>query len=70
VCASNDLPVPCATGVDQDEDPVALVGGAHVGRLKAIPDRIEPERGQVPENIVESPAKESEGVLQEHEPGS
>jgi hypothetical protein len=46
------------------------VGGTHVGRLKAIPDRIVKERGQVSEYVVESPAKESEGVLQEHEPGS
>jgi hypothetical protein len=57
-------------GVGQDEDPVAFVGGAHVGRLKAVPDRIEPERGQVPENITKPSAKESEGVLQEDEGGS
>jgi hypothetical protein len=62
--------LPFTVGVGQDEDPVALVGGTHVRCLPAIPLRIEPERGQVPENVVDSPAKESESVLQEDVFGS
>jgi hypothetical protein len=62
--------LPFTVGVGQDEDAVALVGGTHIGRLKAIALRIETERGQVPENITEPSAKEAEGVLQEHVAGS
>jgi hypothetical protein len=62
--------LPFTVGIGQDEDAVAFVGGTHVGRLKAVPDRIEPERGQPSENVTEPSAKESEGVLQKHESGS
>jgi hypothetical protein len=45
---------------------------ARVGSSKHSPFRIEPETGQVPENVPEpsSPNKESRDVLHDHVPGS
>jgi len=57
-------------GVGQDEDPFALVGCADVGRSDAVPDRIEPERGQVAENVAKSPSKQACDVFQEDVAGS
>lgn len=42
------------------------VGGTKEGRRETVPLRIVPEGGQVPEYLVESPAKESWHVLHEH----
>jgi hypothetical protein len=62
--------VAVAVAVGQDEDPLAAVGRTHVARLEAAPLRIEPQRGQVTEDDVESSNKESADVLHEDEVGS
>ena len=49
----------------QDPDPFAAVGSASIVRAKHAPFRIEPQRGQVPENGSESPRSEQWGVLHE-----
>ncbi len=54
----------------EHEDPVALVGGADVGRVEAAPLRIEPERGQVAENGSQAPSKQPCDVLQQDVAGS
>jgi hypothetical protein len=67
------LSLPVTVGVGQpgeDEDPVALVGGADVGCSQATPLRIEPERGQVAENRSQAPSKETRDVLQHQVAGS
>jgi hypothetical protein len=45
--------------VGQDEDALSAVGRADVARSEHVPFRIEPERGQVTEDDVESPNNES-----------
>lgn len=61
-------------GVGNDPDPVTEVRGANGRRGNTIPFRIEPARGQVPENLAKcSPgvdAKEPWHVLQQHVAGS
>jgi len=56
----------------EDEDPLAPVRSACVGRPEHIPLRIEPERGQVPENGAHRSAvsKEPEDVLHKDDAGS
>lgn len=44
--------------------------GTDVGRRYTVPIRIEPERGQVCENVAHSSNKETWHVLQQCEPGS
>jgi hypothetical protein len=39
--------------VGQDEDPLSLMRGAHGCRRKSEPFRIEPERGQLTEDVLE-----------------
>ena len=55
--------------VGQDEHPFAEVSGTDSGRTEHVPFRIEPERGQVSENVSESGRKEPWDVLQEHAAG-
>jgi hypothetical protein len=43
------------------------MGSANLVRAETTPFRIEPQRGQIPENAVESPNREVNGVLHEHE---
>jgi hypothetical protein len=57
-------------GVGQDEDPIALVTGAHVVRSEHVPFRIEAERGQLADHAPESGSKETWDVLQKHAAGS
>jgi hypothetical protein len=60
-----------ASGVGQNENPFAELGGADLGRAVHAPFRIEPERGQIPEYISQEPvSKEAWHVLQEDERGS
>lgn len=59
-----------AVGVGNDEDAVTAVRGADGSRRDAVPLRIEPARGQVPENDIKPPNKESCDVLHDHESGS
>lgn len=60
-----------ASGVGNQEDPVTAVRGTDGGSRYAIPLRVVPARGQVPENSPEVPAsKESWNVLHEDESGS
>jgi hypothetical protein len=59
-----------ADGVGHNENPVAAVRGATGDRRYAVPFRIIPARGQVAENDVEPPSKESCDVLHEDVPGS
>lgn len=54
-----------ARAVGQDEDPFPAVGRAHVGRSETIPLRIEPERGKVREDLVESAGPERRDVFNE-----
>jgi hypothetical protein len=61
-----------ASGVGHDVDPVTEVRGTDGGSRYAVPLRVIPERGQVPEYVSEpsvSP-KEPWDVLHEHEAGS
>jgi hypothetical protein len=64
------LPYSLAVGVGQQEESVSSVGRADIARSKSLPLRIEPERGKVPENSVQPPAKESCDVFNEDEAGS
>ena len=48
-CASKDLLSSCATAVGQHELSMALMTGAHVGRSKSSPLRIEPHGGKFSE---------------------
>jgi hypothetical protein len=58
-------------GVGSDNpDAVALVGESDAGSFEHTPARIEPQRGQVPENDAESAASESCAVFHEHVAGS
>lgn len=54
----------------QDEDALAAMRSAGLIRENATPLRIEPQRGQVTEDDVESPNNESADVLHEDELGS
>ena len=66
--------MPCvpmlARGVGHNPDPVAIVEETNGGSWYAVPLRIIPERGQVPENSSESFIKESCDVLHEDVGGS
>lgn len=53
-----------------DEDPLAAVGGADVGRSKQAPFRIEPEVGQVPEYVPEPEREMAPDILQHDVAGS
>lgn len=65
---------PDTVAVGQQEEPLPAVGRPHIGRSEAAPFRSEPERGQVPENLLERPtsidSKEPWDVLHEDVPGS
>jgi hypothetical protein len=56
--------------VGQEKEPVTAVRGANGRCGYAIPLRIIPERGQVSENSLDPPNKESCDVLHEHVAGS
>jgi hypothetical protein len=58
------------TGVGQDEDPLPFVGSSGIVRSHTTPLRIEPQRGQVTEDDVESPNSERCDVFHEDELGS
>lgn len=47
----------------EDEDAGPAVRGAHAGRSKTAPFRIEPQRGQIPENGSHSPNRVICGVI-------
>lgn len=57
-------------GSGEDEQSFAEVGRSRFGRRKQVPLRIEPQRGQRPENSIESAGNKARDVLQEHECGS
>lgn len=59
-----------ASGVGNNPEAGAKMGGADVGSSYAIPDSIIPEAGQVFENDSKSSTKERCDVLHEHEAGS
>src|SRR4051812_18984912 len=66
------MPKPAAEGVGtvsgaDNEEPVTDVRGTNGSRRNAIPFRVIPARGQVPENSVEPPNKESCDVFHEDE---
>jgi hypothetical protein len=46
------------------------MGGTDEGRRNAVPLRVIPEVGQVPENVSHSASKEPWNVLHEHVAGS
>ena len=69
-CLASPLLQSRAMGVGQDEDSLSLVGRSNVGRSKAIPLRIEPRLGQVPEYAIQPSSSERWDVLHEDEPGS
>jgi hypothetical protein len=63
-------PLPVASvfvGVGQTPPPMSLVRGSDIGSAQHTPPRIIPERGQVPENHVESAISDSWAVLQHDE---
>lgn len=59
-----------ASGVGHNEQPVAAVRGANGCRGYAVPFRIIPARGQVPENAVKPPNKERCDVFHDDVPRS
>jgi len=60
-----------ASGVgSNDPDAVASVRGTNGGRRYAMPLRVIPDRGQVPENISQPSTKQRCHVLQERDSGS
>jgi hypothetical protein len=59
-----------AVGVGNDPDPVAPVRGANGASRYAVPLRIKPARGQVPENTVNPSGEKSSNVLDHHVPRS
>jgi hypothetical protein len=59
-----------APGVAQDVDPLPAVRRSNVARSKTVPSRIEPERGKVGEDGIESSSNESCDVFNEHVAGS
>lgn len=50
-------------GVGNNPQPIPSVGGTKCGSGEAMPDRVIPDRGQVPEYAVEAPAPERRDVL-------
>jgi len=46
------------------------MGGTDVARRYAVPVRVIPDGGQVPENVSQAPSKETRDVLHEHVPRS
>lgn len=58
-CASGVFPSSCATGVGNKPDAIPPVRGANGASWNAVPLRVIPERGQVPENSSHSSSKES-----------
>jgi hypothetical protein len=56
--------------VGQDEHSIADMRGTNGRRRDAFPFRIEPERGQIPENAIEPPNKQPWDVLHEDVAGS
>jgi hypothetical protein len=64
-------PVPSLlVGVGHKNHAVPLMRRAKGCRRDAFPFRIEPERGQVPENVSEAPIKEPWDVLHDDVAGS
>jgi hypothetical protein len=59
-----------AVGVGNKPEAVPPVRGAKGACGKTVPLRIEPERGQVPENTSEAPSKQSWDVLHDDVSGS
>lgn len=61
-------------GVGQDEDPLPKMGGSDSGRRETVPLRMEPELGQISQNLpkASSPvnSKQTWDVLQEDDAGS
>lgn len=72
--SSAGLPAPrlasLAFGVGNDEQPITLVRGTEGDRRYAIPVRVIPALGQVPENVAHPPIKESCHVLHDDDAGS
>ena len=64
------VPYLIAVGVGNDVNPVTSVRGADGCRWDAIPFRIKPALGQVPENSSEPQGKVPWDVLQKRETGS
>jgi hypothetical protein len=56
--------------IADDEHAVSYVRGTKRGRWKTLPFRIEPEGGQIPENVAHSSSKEPWDVLHEDVSGS
>jgi hypothetical protein len=54
------------SGVGHKPEPVPLVRGTKGRSRKAVPLRVIPERGQVSENALKAPSKQSCDVLHEH----
>jgi hypothetical protein len=65
VCGSSPSFVREAAGVAQHEETLASVRGSGLGSAKHAPLRIEPQRGKVCEDVVESARSESCDVLDE-----
>src|SRR4051812_8917921 len=59
-----------AIGVGHDPDPVPPVRSANGCSRYAVPFRVIPDRGQVPENSLHSSSKESWDVLHDDVAGS
>lgn len=59
-----------ASAVGHDEEALSLVRRTNVGSAYAVPPRIIPERGQVPENGSETAINESWDVFDHHAPWS
>jgi hypothetical protein len=59
-----------AAGVGQQEDSLPSMGRTDLRRRETVPFRIEPERGQVSENVSKSARKEPWHVLHEDVSGS
>lgn len=72
--SSAGLPAPrfasLAFGVGNEEQPITLVRGTEGDRRYAIPVRVIPARGQVPENVAHPPIKESCHVFHDEVSGS
>jgi len=60
--------IPC--GVGHNPDPISSVRRTNGGSWYAVPFRIKPERGQVSENTLKSPSKQSCDVLHDDVAGS
>jgi hypothetical protein len=74
MCASGDLLSSCATGVGHNPDPITPVRGANGCSGYAVPLRVIPARGQVPEyashEVSSVRAKQPWYVLQQDDAGS